>query len=90
MGERHPDGPGIAALHKGPALARVVSPLRRLSPDSEFMLLRTLPAFGDFTGLADVAPVRGDRVFVIADDQVVEVSAQGADTDGTEIDSPRY
>lgn len=31
-----------------------------------------LPAFGDFTGLADVAPAGGDRVFVIAGDEVVE------------------
>lgn len=33
-----------------------------------------LPAFGDFTGLADVTPTRGDRVFVIAGGSVVEVA----------------
>ena len=34
-----------------------------------------LPAFGDFTGLADVVPSQGDRVFVIAEEEVVEVPA---------------
>ncbi|HEX5724288.1 MAG TPA: ligase-associated DNA damage response endonuclease PdeM [Longimicrobiaceae bacterium] len=34
-----------------------------------------LPAFGDFTGSADVAPAPGDRVFVVAGDEVVEVLA---------------
>ncbi len=33
----------------------------------------TLPAFGEFTGGAVVRPRRGDRVFVVADDQVIEV-----------------
>jgi metallophosphoesterase superfamily enzyme len=32
-----------------------------------------LPAFGDFTGVAEVSPAAGDRVFVIADHSVVEV-----------------
>jgi DNA ligase-associated metallophosphoesterase len=31
-----------------------------------------LPAFGDFTGLWPVSPERGDRVFVIADGEIVE------------------
>jgi uncharacterized protein len=31
-----------------------------------------LPAFGDFTGLWPVSPDRGDRVFVIADGEIVE------------------
>ena len=31
-----------------------------------------LPAFGDFTGSSAIAPVAGDRVFVIAGDQIVE------------------
>jgi DNA ligase-associated metallophosphoesterase len=30
-----------------------------------------LPAFGDFTGTADVSVIPGDRVFVVADGQVV-------------------
>lgn len=32
-----------------------------------------LPAFGEFTGLADVAPAPGDRVLVVAGDEVVAV-----------------
>jgi DNA ligase-associated metallophosphoesterase len=31
-----------------------------------------LPAFGDFTGLAEITPVQGDRVFVIAGSDVIE------------------
>jgi DNA ligase-associated metallophosphoesterase len=34
-----------------------------------------LPAFGAFTGTADVLPLPGDRVFVVAGDEVVEVTA---------------
>jgi uncharacterized protein len=33
-----------------------------------------LPAFGDFTGVAEVRPRPGDRVFVIAGESVVDVS----------------
>src|SRR5687767_8304132 len=33
-----------------------------------------LPAFGDFTGLADVTPEPGDRVIVVADGVLVEVA----------------
>jgi hypothetical protein len=36
-----------------------------------------LPAFGGFTGSADVAPRGGDRVFVIADGEVIEVPGPG-------------
>ena len=32
-----------------------------------------LPAFGDFTGLADVTAQPGDRVFAVADAEVVEI-----------------
>ena len=38
-----------------------------------------LPAFGDFTGLAEIAPVEGDRVFVIAGSEVVEAEGTIAD-----------
>ena len=34
-----------------------------------------LPAFGDFTGLADVTPQPGDRVFAVAGEEVIEVAA---------------
>jgi DNA ligase-associated metallophosphoesterase len=33
----------------------------------------TLPAFGDFTGLADIEPDAGDRVYAIADQGVIDV-----------------
>ena len=36
--------------------------------------LATLPAFGDFTGLADIEPEIGDRVYAIADGGVIDVS----------------
>ena len=36
-----------------------------------------LPAFGTFTGSAVVFPRRGDQVFVIADDEVLEVTNRG-------------
>lgn len=32
-----------------------------------------LPAFGEFTGLADIDPQQGDRVWVVAEDSVVAV-----------------
>jgi len=35
-----------------------------------------LPAFGDFTGLGEVEPAPGDRVFVVAEQQVTEISTQ--------------
>jgi len=36
-----------------------------------------LPAFGAFTGLLEVQPQPGDRVFAVADDAVLEVPARG-------------
>jgi DNA ligase-associated metallophosphoesterase len=33
----------------------------------------TLPAFGDFTGLADIEPEAGDRVYAIAEHGVIDV-----------------
>ena len=38
----------------------------------------TMPAFGDFTGLADIEPDPADRVFAIADQRVFDVSAANA------------
>jgi DNA ligase-associated metallophosphoesterase len=35
-----------------------------------------LPAFGDFTGRAEVFPAPGDRVFVVASDEVIEVGCE--------------
>jgi len=34
-----------------------------------------LPAFGEFTGTYTVQPTSGDRVFVVADDRVIEMKA---------------
>lgn len=36
-----------------------------------------LPAFGEFTGLADVQPGQEDQVFVVAGDNVVQVAPNG-------------
>jgi len=33
-----------------------------------------LPAFGDFTGLADVEPVAGDKIFAVAEKGVIRVN----------------
>jgi DNA ligase-associated metallophosphoesterase len=41
-----------------------------------------LPAFGDFTGLAEIEPAPGDRVFVVADGDVVEVGHAAPDHPG--------
>jgi hypothetical protein len=35
-----------------------------------------LPAFGDFTGLLDVEPGAGDRVYVVAGDRVLALGAR--------------
>jgi hypothetical protein len=35
--------------------------------------MAVLPAFGSFTGLGMVTPEEGARVFVVAEDEVVEV-----------------
>jgi DNA ligase-associated metallophosphoesterase len=32
-----------------------------------------LPAFGDFTGVADIEPTEGDRIYAIADKQVISI-----------------
>jgi len=46
-----------------------------------------LPAFGEFTGVADVEVEPGDRVWVIADGTVVDVST-GVSSDGSRGQSP--
>lgn len=33
-----------------------------------------LPAFGDFTGLADIEPAAGDRIFAVAEEGVIRVN----------------
>jgi DNA ligase-associated metallophosphoesterase len=38
-----------------------------------------LPAFGDFTGLAEITAHQGDRVFVIAEGEIMQVGERGRD-----------
>lgn len=59
--------PGIVLA--GPGLQRERLPCFWLSPRTA-----VLPAFGSFTGLGPVAPEPGDRIFVIAGDEVLAVS----------------
>lgn len=61
-------------LHPG---VRLAGPARERSRLPCFWLrdgVGVLPAFGEFTGLADVEPVAGDRVWVVAGDSVIDVS----------------
>ncbi len=62
-GHLHP-----AAVMTGPARQR-----ERLACFWFGTEIGVLPAFGDFTGVSEVRPVVGDRVFVIADESVFEV-----------------
>ncbi|HJR67627.1 MAG TPA: ligase-associated DNA damage response endonuclease PdeM [Gemmatimonadaceae bacterium] len=62
-GHLHP-----AAVMTGPARQRERLPCFWLGAE-----IGVLPAFGDFTGVAEVSPAAGDRVFVIADESVFEV-----------------
>jgi DNA ligase-associated metallophosphoesterase len=85
-GER--DGPFVlnhepGAARGGYALAGHIHPAVRLSACGEKSLrlpcfwfgarYGVLPAFGAFTGNAEVLPRRGDQVFVIADEEVLQV-----------------
>ena len=73
--------PGAAT--RGYALAGHIHPAVRMSAADDSVKLPcfwfgarcgVLPAFGAFTGTAEVRPRRGDQVFVIADDEVLQVS----------------
>ena len=76
----HEPGPSRA----GYALAGHIHPAVRLSASGEKSLrlpcfwfgarYGVLPAFGAFTGNAEVLPRRGDQVFVIADHEVLQVT----------------
>jgi uncharacterized protein len=61
-GHLHP-----AVVLKGPARQR-----ERLACFWLGAEVGVLPAFGDFTGVAEVTPAEGDRVFVIAGESVVQ------------------
>jgi DNA ligase-associated metallophosphoesterase len=79
--------PEEAAGVDGPALCGHVHPgVVMRAAESEGARLRcfhfsddvlTIPAFGRFTGMGIVRPRRGDGVFVIAGDEVVDVSPPG-------------
>ena len=72
------------ASRAGYALAGHIHPAVRLSACGEESLrlpcfwfgarCGVLPAFGAFTGSAEVRPRRGDQVFVVADDEVLKVA----------------
>ncbi|MEP6572017.1 MAG: ligase-associated DNA damage response endonuclease PdeM [Gemmatimonadota bacterium] len=69
------DGYTLAG-HLHPAIALVGSGRRRERLPCFHLgdQIGVLPAFGSFTGTALVRPGAGDRIFVIADDQVAEIS----------------
>ena len=72
------------AARGGYALAGHIHPAVRLHGEGESLRLPcfwfgarygVLPAFGAFTGTAEVRPRRGDQVFVIAEDEVIPIAA---------------
>jgi uncharacterized protein len=80
FGLNHEPGPSRTG---GYALAGHIHPAVRLSSSGESLRLPcfwfgahcgVLPAFGAFTGSAEVQPRRGDQVFVVADDEVLKVT----------------
>ena len=60
-------------IHPGVSLAGPARERTRLSCFWLGTAALVLPAFGEFTGLADIAISRGDRVWVIADGAVIEI-----------------
>ena len=71
------------AIRGGYALAGHIHPAVRLSGDGDTLKLPcfwfaarygVLPAFGAFTGTAEVRPRKGDQVFVVAEQQVLQVT----------------
>lgn len=81
------DGPFALCHHPKPVpgsyvLAGHLHPAYRLSGKNDALRLPcfwfgksvgVLPAFGDFTGTHTITPNAGDRVFVVADDRVLQV-----------------
>lgn len=66
----------VLAGHVHPAVRLAGSARERTRLPCFWFGARTgvLPAFGEFTGLADVRPDQEDKVFVVAGDSVVEVA----------------
>lgn len=72
----HPGG-YVLAGHVHPGI-RLYGPARQRERVPCFVFAREfaiLPAFGDFTGLGDVAPSPGDRIYAVAGDQVMDISS---------------
>jgi len=67
----------VLAGHVHPSVTlRGVGRQRQRLPCFHFGARRgVLPAFGEFTGTADIPVVPGDRVYVVAGDRVIEISA---------------
>jgi DNA ligase-associated metallophosphoesterase len=71
------DGAYVLAGHVHPCVV-LVGPARQRERLSCFLLgaeVGVLPAFGDFTGCAEVEPADPDQVWVVAGDQVLRVSS---------------
>ena len=69
------DGAYVLAGHVHPC-ATLIGPARQRERLPCFWLRRdvgVLPAFGDFTGCAEVEPADADQVWVVAGDQVLQV-----------------
>ena len=74
-----PDG-HVLAGHIHPAARLTGAGRQSLRLPCFFVGARTtvLPAFGDFTGLGDIEPEATDRIFVVAEDEVVRVETTSA------------
>jgi metallophosphoesterase superfamily enzyme len=72
--EEQPGGYALAGhLHPAVRLAGAGRQRERLPCFLFGARVGILPAFGDFTGSAEARPAPGDRVFVVAGEEVVEV-----------------
>ena len=73
--EPHPGGYVLAGHIHPAAVLRGRGGMRERLPCFHFgRSVGILPAFGAFTGAATVAPLAGDRVFVVAGDEVLPVT----------------
>jgi len=70
----YPEGYTLAGhLHPAVTLRGVGGQRERLPCFIFGLRLGILPAFGSFTGTSNIRPKEGDRVYVLAEDQVVEI-----------------
>lgn len=83
---RSPDGYVLAGhLHPGVPLHGKGRQRERLPCFWFSAGCAVLPAFGDFTGLSEITPVEGDRVFVIAGAEVLEAASFVVDDRGGRV-----